>query len=229
MVVIIALISLVVLPGIDFANLVAFHPQRLFLPYGVILFALGGVVAIPEMKEELSNNRELLKKAIIIGAVIPVAIYVLFSLVMVGTLGLNTTEIVTTGLSGLGPVVFFLGNVFAMLAMATSFLALGLALKEMYAFDYDLNDLAAWLATIIPALVLFFALTKSFVGIIGLTGGIAMGVEGILVVLMYQKAKKKGKRKPEYTVKSNRAIEGALMVLFFFGIVYTILNFIGVI
>jgi len=227
---IIIIISAYAIPRIDVSNLSSFYPSKLFIPFGVILFALSGTIAIPEMKEELIHNKELLKKAIIIGALTPTVLYLFFSLVIVGSMGLGTTEIATTGLTQiLGQKMFALGNLFAVLAMATSFLTLGLALKQMYHYDYHLSKNISWLLTIIPPLILFFVLKKGFVGIIGITGGIAMGLEGILVVLMYRKAKKLGTRKPEYSLPQSSIIEFALILIFIMGIVYTLLSFLKII
>ncbi len=229
-VIIIALISAYALPKISMPNLTVFSMKSIFMPYGVILFALAGSIAIPEMKEELTHNKELLKKAIIIGALIPIFMYLFFTFVIVGSMGLETTQIATIGLAALlGQKMFILGNLFAVLAMATSFLTLGLALKEMYHYDYHINKKLSWVLTIIPPLILFFLLEKSFVGIIGLTGGIGMGLEGILVVLMYRKAKKIGARKPEYRMLKCAPLEYALIIIFLMGITYTILNFLRII
>jgi tyrosine-specific transport protein len=225
-VIIISIISIYALPKINFSNLSGFNPKLLFMPYGVILFALAGSIAIPEMKEELTHNRELIKKAIIIGALIPIFLYLFFSFVIIGANGLNTTEIATVGLSELlGQKMFIFGNVFAVLAMATSFLTLGLGLKEMYHYDYHINETLAWILTVVPPLILFFLLEKSFVGVIGLTGGIGMGLEGILIVLMYRQAKKIGARKPEYQMRKYTLLQYALILIFFLGIIYTILDF----
>ena len=229
-VLIIALISIYALPRINFANLSAFNPKAIFVPYGVILFALAGSIAIPEMKEELTHNRELLKKAIIIGALIPIVMYIFFSFVIVGANGIHTKEIATVGLAELlGQKMFIMGNLFAVLAMATSFLTLGLALKEMYHYDFHINEKVSWLLTIAPPLILFFLLEKSFVGIIGFTGGIGMGLEGILVVLMYRQAKKIGARKPEYIMRGNTLVDYGLILIFVMGILYTVLNFFKII
>ena len=229
-VLIVILISAYAIPRIDTANLTAFSFSRIFIPFGVILFALAGTIAIPEMKEELVHNKELLKKAIIIGALTPTILYIIFSFVMVGSMGLGTTEIATTGLTEiLGQKMFILGNLFAVFAMATSFLTLGLALKEMYHYDFHMSKNISWLLTVIPPLILFFLLEKSFVGIIGITGGIAMGLEGTLVVLIYRKAKKIGARKPEYQLAKNSIIDYALILVFVMGIAYTLLNFLKII
>ena len=50
------------------------------------------------------------------------------------------TEIATIGLGKvLGTYFNIFGNLFAIFAMATGFLALGVALKEMYEYDYNIN------------------------------------------------------------------------------------------
>lgn len=229
-VLIIIFISAYTIPKINTVNLSIFNSKAIFVPYGVILFSLAGSIAIPEMKEELTHNRKLLKRAIIIGALIPIFLYIFFSLVIIGASGLQTTEIATVGLAEiLGSKMFILGNIFAVLAMATSFLTLGLALKEMYHYDYHLNEKLSWVLTIAPPLVLFFLLEKSFVGVIGFTGAVGMGLEGILLVLIYRQAKKIGARKPEYKLRSHILIEYLLILIFVMGIAYTILNFLKII
>lgn len=227
---IIIFISAYAFKKIDISNLSYFRIQNIFMPYGVILFSLAGSMAIPEMREELINNKKKLKKAIIIGALLPVVFYFIFSLAIVGSLGISTTEVATVGLAELlGQKMFILGNIFAVFAMATSFLTLGLALKEMYHYDFRFHKDAAWLLTIVPTFIMFLFIKKSFVSVISITGGVAMGLEGILIILMYQKAKKIGARKPEYRVRSNIILEYFLMAIFAAGILYTILDFLKII
>jgi hypothetical protein len=54
-----------------------------------------------------------------------------------------------------------------------------------------------------------------------------MTLEGILIVLMFNRAKKKGDRKSEFKIKSNKFISTILIILFLIGMIYTILEFIG--
>ncbi|MEK6873558.1 MAG: aromatic amino acid transport family protein, partial [Nanoarchaeota archaeon] len=76
-------------PGVKIENLYSFDLNYLFLPFGVVLFALLGFSAIPEMKRELKGSEKLMKKAILVGALIPVVVYILFSFIFVATLGQN--------------------------------------------------------------------------------------------------------------------------------------------
>lgn len=230
---IVVLLSIIIMPRINPSNLASFNISKIFLPFGVILFALAGALAIPEMKEELVKNKKKLKKAIIIGTLIPIILYFIFSIAVVGNCGNGTSEIATICLGNkFGFWMLLGGNLFAIFAMATSFLTLGLALKEMYSYDYRIREKIAWLlACIVPLLlfflVLFFVKQERFFSTIGVTGGIAMTLEGILIVIMFNRAKKLGKRKPEYSIKRSKIISLALITMFLLAMLYTMLDFAG--
>ena len=208
----------------NLSNLAEFNLLKLFVPYGVVLFAFIGAAAIPEMSEVLKKNKKDMKKAIIIGSFIPLFLYALFAFAIVGVFGMNVTEIATVGLGAeFGMWVLIVANLFAVFAMTTSFLTLGLALREMYNYDLKIKKFASWgLACFIP-IVLFLFGFKNFINILGTTGVIAGGVEGILIVLMLWKAKKKSERKPEYTVNVGKFLGFVLIAVFILGV---ILNFI---
>jgi hypothetical protein len=55
---------------------------------------------------------------------------------------------------------------------------------------------------------------------LGIGGAISGGVAGILILLMNIKAKKKGERKPEYSIPINWFIIGALALIFLIGIFF---------
>jgi len=144
--VMVVLVGLISFGHIDISHLVYFNINKFFLPYGVILYALWGMIAIPEMREVLKGKEELLKKAILWGSVIPVIIYSFFALAVIGVTGISTTEIATIGLGkvlGKGMVLF--GNVFAIFAMMTSFLVVGLGQKSVFYYDYKMSNFLSWL------------------------------------------------------------------------------------
>lgn len=207
------------------ANFTGINPRHTFMPYGVVLFAFLGAVAIPEMKEELGLDRRKLKKAIIIGGLLPIAIYSLFAVAVVGISGAATGQIATVDLGArLGSTWGAIANLFAILAMSTSFIALGLALKEMYMYDYKIGKNTAWILTCIVPLIAFLVGIKSFIGVIGFAGAVAGGIEGILLVSMHHKAqKKKPEQRPEYAFSKNRFLSVTLFIMFLLGIAYAVL------
>jgi tyrosine-specific transport protein len=202
----------------NISNLATFDITKIFIPYGVILFAFAGAASIPEMKEYLSHDRKKLKNAIILGSLIPIASYILFAFTTIAITGTSTTEIATIGLGNyLGSSMILFGNIFAIFAMLTSFLTLALAMKEIYMYDYNIKPLSAWLLTMSLPLIIFLFGATSFITVVGLTGAVAGGLEGILITLIYFRARKEGSRQPEYKLNKKRflSIFGAILILVF--------------
>lgn len=205
--------------NIDFSNLATVDTSYMLFPYGVIFFAFLGAVAIPELKEELKANRRLLKKAILFGSIIPIVFYLIFAAAFVGVLGGSATEIATTGMISLGKPAMVLGDLFAIVSMATAFLVAGLALKWVYQFDYKINRHIAFFLTCFVPLLIAFAGIAGFTKILAVTGAIAGGVEGTLIVMMHRKAKARGN--PEYSIKGRLWVNILLIAMFMGGIIYT--------
>ncbi len=218
-------IAILAYPFINMANLEFIDLSKLFLPYGVILFAFGGASAVPTMRRILKGEEKKLKPAIILGSVLPLIIYLLFALVVVGVTGTYTTE---TAILGLGNVttnlIVLVGGIFGILTMTTSFLALGHVLKELWYRDYNMPYLPAWAITVGVPLLLFLAGLKSFVKVLGISGGILSGVQSIVLVASFYKAKIHGKRNPEYKIKLPKVLAFVFYVLFTLGVIYQIIT-----
>lgn len=221
MILIIIAISFLSFDSIDSQNFVGFSVFNLLAPFGVVLFAFLGSTAIPEMEQELVKHRSLLRSAVIVGLLIPFVVYLLFAVVVVGVTGVHTSEVATIGLgSVIGPWMVIFGNLFAVFSMTTSFLALGLALQQMYEYDYGLNRNLSWVLTCIIPLIVTLAGVTSFIKAIDLAGIVSGGITGVLIVLMFEKAKKMGDRKPEFEIKARGWLSFLLIALFVVGAGY---------
>ncbi len=193
-VIIMAIISglcLSLLPKFDAAQLFYFNGSKFLLPLGVVLFALNGTSAIAEAHALLPNRARDFRKALIIGTLIPISLYILFALAVVGFTGQNTTEIATVGLGrALGPFVSFAANLFAALAMCTGFIGLGTALRETLVWDHKLNDwLAIFLVVSVP-LALFLLGFRNFIIILDVLGIVTIASETLLMAAIYYKVKR---------------------------------------
>ncbi len=205
------------------SRLAGFDITKIFVPYGVILFACLGAIAIPEIKEELSRHLKDMRNAIIAGTCIPLILYALFGIAVVCVTGIATTEVANIGIGRvLGFVPLVLVNIFAILAMATSFIALGFGLKEMYEEDYRIPHVWAFLLTITVPVILILLGIHSFIKILGVTGALAGGLEGILLLLTYWNARKHGQRKPEYEVNIGLVPIALIIIVFVIGAIITI-------
>ncbi len=193
------------------------NPIMWFMPYGAILFAFMALSALPELREELKGQEKKMKKAIIIGSLIPIVLYILFVVAVYGFSGQNTPEIATIALGRLPSLL-------AVFTMFTAFCALGIALKELYVFDFKVKHDDAFALAFFPAFIIILLILilnlVDFVEIISLIGGISGGLAGILVLFILKKAKKTGQRKPEYSIPLSWPVIIILSLIFIAGIIY---------
>lgn len=222
---ILVILALIAMPKVSLVNLAGFNIKNIFLPYGVIFFAFLGATAIPEMREALVKDKRKLKKTIIIGYLIAIAVYSLFALFIVGITGEKTSEIATIGLGEfVGKIVVVIGNLFAIAVMASSFLGLGLALRWVYQYDYKFSKNYSTFLTLLIPLILVIVNITTFIQILGFIGAVVGGLEGIVLIAIFYKAKKLGERKPEYNLNINKLLAGLLILLFIFGIIHQLVK-----
>jgi len=202
---------------INLSNLGYVNLEHILLPFGVILFSMMSFFAIPEAKIILNRNRKLMKKAIIIGTLLPAFFYLIFTFVVVGFKGSETPEIATFALGG---IFVFMGIV----AMFTSYLSLGNALQQNYIFDFKNSKKRAWFkATIIP--IVIFLLTQifkdffSFIRVISIAGVVSGGIIAILVLVIHKRAEKLGDRKPEFKLPISKKLIIIISLIFALGII----------
>lgn len=188
-----------------------------FLPYGPILFSLWGAALIPEVEVVLEKEKRLLKKVIPLSILIPIFIYLFFIFIILGVTGSQVSETALVGLENfLGKQIVNLGLFLGLLTTFTSFIAIGLVLRNIFLYDLKFSKNLAWLITCFIPLFLFLTNIGDFISVIGFVGGVMLGIEGILIILMYQKIKAKSKIK---------FLTYPLILIFLLGIIYQIIYF----
>ncbi|MBI4101601.1 MAG: hypothetical protein HY443_01380, partial [Candidatus Nealsonbacteria bacterium] len=187
-----------------------------FLPYGPILFSLWGASLIPELEEMLGEKKSLLKKVIFVSILIPILVYLFFIYLVLGITGPATTESAMAGLKNvLGDGIVTLGLFFGVITTFTSFIAIGLTLKKTLQYDLRFEKNLALAITCFLPLILFLLGVKSFIGVISFVGGVMLGIDGILILLMYRK------------LNPHRFWVLPLILVFFGGIIYEIMYSFG--
>ena len=210
---------------INFANFNPIQPEFWFLPYGIFLFAFAGFSAIPIQREILVGKEKYLKKSIITAVLLAGVLYLVFAVTIFGISGDITTPDAISGLyEFLGGKIIFLGSLFGILAVGTAFMMLGTAFMEMFHLDYNLSKKLAWFLTMAPPLFLFLGGQRTFIDIISLAGSVAVGIEGIILVFVFLKAKSNGDRVPEYSLEFPRFVYYLLILIFLTGVIYALVN-----
>jgi len=212
--------------GISFVNpnnLASYNLSQFFLPFGVILFSLSSLSAIPELEHIMKEKQSKIKSTIIIGGISTVIIYALFMTIVVGVTGPATTPETFFGLSQfMGDSIITSGLIFGVFAVGTSYLMIGINLKEIFWYDYHLSKNKSWaLACFIPVIIFILGL-RDFIAVISFAGSIAGGLVGILIIIIFYKAKKTGDLKPAYEIKVPKVISTLMVGVFVLGIIYQV-------
>lgn len=223
---IILLIAYFSLPHIDLINLSYSSWTNILLPYGVILFSLHGTSTIPEAHALLKNREADFKKVIVYSGFIIMTVYILFTLVVLGVSGLNTTEIATIGLGNkVGELMYLFGNIFAILAMSSSFIIVGLSLKDSLMWDYKIKEYLANLITLAVPLIIFLLGLRQFISAINIVGGVFISLEMFMILFIFWKAVHDGKvRNKKYNLHHTLFLVMALILVLVVGTIYSILS-----
>lgn len=203
----IAGLIIISLPQIKTIRLLTPNPANLFLPYGIILFSLWGLSAVPAIKEMFPEQNPIknIRRAISINMVICVIAYLSFIAAIVGVSGAMTSQDALTGLAlFFSPKIMLYGYLFGFLATFTSYLTIGHELNHVFLNDYNFKKIPAAIAACGMPLLLIFLGFKDFLKIISLTGAISLGVISIIILLIYLKLIKSGQplttRLPIWTI-----------------------------
>lgn len=218
-----ALICIVGGQRVTGANLTMYDLSHAFVPYGAILFALSGVSAIAEIRELLRGRERDLAPAIAWGTILAALISAAFVVTVVGVSGDGTTPEAISGLEPvLGRSIVILGGVLGFLAIATSFLMLGLYLRDVFELDFGFPKRAAVLTALGVPFGIFLMGDPSFTTVILITGAVFNGIDGILIALLVLRARKQGDRQPEFRVRLPTFVNWIVVAVFLGGMFVTI-------
>lgn len=169
-----------------------FNPALIFLPYGAVLFALYGRPAISALKDYFEENHfpaANLRKAIILGTVIPAGFYLLLVLGVIWLSPVGPSPDALTGLISAPSWLTVLIGVLGMFAIWTSYFLLGMEVRDIFRYDFKIPFKAAVGLTLFLPLVLYLLGLRNFIELVTIVGGVFLALESIMVILMHHKLK----------------------------------------
>ena len=198
-----------------------------FWVIGPILFALAGRVAVPEVVSYFKETKTplgFLKKSLILGTFVPVVVYSLFIIGIVG-LSLSVTEDAVSGLIGQIPTPILIAiGILGLLSLISSYIVVGLNVSRI--FRYDLS-LPAWLSTCLVVFippVLYFLGFQNFITLVSYLGGIFIPLESIFILFMWLKANRKLGTPPIMVGNAIKMSIPVLLFVFFIVLIYVIIS-----
>lgn len=206
------------IPYFDIQRLPLSDSQYAFLPYGILLFALSGTPAIPELRDILKNNLSKMKKVIILSTLFCIIITALFALSAVGIAGSFVhPDAISTFAEAMGPWILIIGSIIGFLAVTTSFLVVGMYLLDQFKYDFKFNHVTAFFwALVIPFLILLFVI-KDFIIAMSIGGALFAATDSIMLAIIWRKTKTMGNRHPEYQLKMGNWIAWIIILMFVVG------------
>jgi len=198
-----------------------------FLPYGVWLFSLGGFAAIPITRDFFrGSSLKSFKRVILTSVLVSALFYCLFIFVIIGVSGAGTSADAFLGtVNVLGSNIILAGSVMGVLAVFTSFLALGVDLRGIYRYDFGISKTLASFFVVVPPVLLYLVGVQDLTRLLGLIGTIGLGFTGAVIILMARKLRKTGviSRKLKYSALLEWGVVGAILV----AVIYEVWGLIG--
>lgn len=222
-------IVLAALPHADLSRLAvaASSDGGLLGLYGVVFFSLtGGISAIPEMRA-LLGKRDSLPYAVFVGMMCIAVLYAVFTFAVVAATGMRTSEFAVDALVPLiGDSFRVIGVSLAIVSILSIFLLGSVELQNSLRHDNRLSRLSAWALAVGVPVVLYLAGVRSFIGILEFIGAVFAGVNGILVVMTYEKMRASKVCREHVCLEVPKVATLGLVILYLSGIAVTLLSFI---
>lgn len=214
-------LALTLLPTVSVTSLGGFYPERLPIPYGVILFSLAGAAIIPDLKRLLGGDGlRHFGRIVSAGTLVSAALYLLFAVAVVGATGAATTPDAISGLaSRFGVPYLLLGNAIGVLATITSFIALGVVFEGTLVSDFKVKPRPAWFVTAAIPAILYGLGFQDFIAIISVVGAFAIGLDSILILVVHRRAAAAADHIPASRVVISATVRATLVALFIFGVI----------
>lgn len=160
--------------------------------YSIVSFSLSAVMSVPQVVKGLNGDTVRIKGAIALGTGINLGLIALITFITLYGAGSHVTEngALVDLSSELGGWVSIVGYVFSLLALATSFWANTLNLRDVLCEQTGWTSRRGWLGASLPCLVIALMGITSFVGFARLASVVQI-LTGIGVIISYNNSRKK--------------------------------------
>ena len=160
--------------------------------FGMVSFSLSAVMSTPQVVKGLGGETKRIRGAIAAGLAINAVLILLITFITLLGVGSHTSEdgALVDLAAHLGGWVSIVGYVFTLLALATSFWANTLNLRDIVDEQTHWGRRLSWLAASAPCLLLAFLGLSSFVGFTRFASIIQV-VTGLGIILAYNLSRKR--------------------------------------
>lgn len=157
--------------------------------FGMAMFAFSAFFSVPQAVKGLDGDTKKIKKAVILGMMNN---YILIILITVSSLlsSAEITEVAMVGWSrGIGKWAEFVGSIFTLLAMVTTYWSISLALSDIVEEQTRMSKRLCWIIATLPSLLLTFLPMGGFMEFMRLAGGLIAIIVAVMVIPAFRKCR----------------------------------------
>lgn len=159
--------------------------------YSMIAFSLSAVMSVPQVVKGLEGDEKGIRKAIAAGTGLNMGMILLITfMTLLGCSTVTENGALVDLAQHLGGWVSIVGYVFSLLALATSFWANTLNLRDIVNEQNRWGEKISWLAATVPCLVIALVGAQSFVGFTRMASVVQV-LTGVGVIIAYNRSRKR--------------------------------------
>lgn len=233
-IIVLIFLSAISSPAFSVTRLSGANWSHWIAPYGITLFALAGFSSIPMLEHILAPAK---KKGIrfnypfivMTGTFLPAILYILFVWAVLGVDGVSgkTEAPLADLIDALGGPIVIAGALLGIFAIHNAFIAVGNELQKTFIEDYKLTRTIGFLGAMSVPFALYLLNIQDFIAVADFVGTIMGGYIGVMVVVLFWQAQKRGTVTPPFSVSLSPRAGWFMIGLFTFASLYALATIIS--
>jgi len=167
---------------------VRWEPSPLLAVYGMAMFSLSSLFAVPQAASGLRGGKGRLTVAVAVGLLINLIVMIVVTLSVLLSADPVTEVAIVGWAAALGGPTRVLGSLFIALAMLGTFWSISLQLSDMTKEYFRAGRFLSWLIATAPSLLLALLPVSGFLGLMQIAGGATAVVVACMAVPAYRNA-----------------------------------------
>ena len=182
-------------------------------PIAPIFFALAGRVAVSAIVRSSRKNVVKIRRAIILGTIIPAVVYIFFILAVIALSAPVSPDSVSGLIGQLPPKLLVLIGILGLLSLWSSYIIIGYNVNDILKIDMKWPVFFRVAAIAFLPLTFYLAGFQDFIKLVSLAGGLFFGLEALFIMAMWVESRKKN-RSNMILGNIPKSVIGLLSVLF---------------
>ena len=164
------------------------EPFPLLAVYGMAMFSLSSLFAVPQAASGLRGDKSQLRTAVAMGLLINLIVMIIVTLSVLFSADPVTEVAIVGWAAALGGSTRVFGSLFIALAMLGTFWSISLQLSDMTKEYFRAGRFLAWLIATAPSFVLALLPASGFLGLMQIAGGATAVIVACMAVPAYRNA-----------------------------------------